>query len=124
MHPPAASHGPRPYPQDRTRQGRNGTVTRLRLTLAQASSSPTLPGASWARSSGELSRGSRSLIATSELVRRETTLLIGQRILAYFDGAESLIRSVERQIQFGLCNPADPRSVEAALFAAALDDRV
>ena len=99
-------------------------MTRLRLTLAQAFLFANLCLAAllgalvWG-----LSRGSeQSLIATSELVRRETTLLIGQRILAYFDGAESLIRSVERQIQFGLCNPADPRSVEAALFAAALDD--
>ncbi len=69
-----------------------------------------------------LFRGSeRSLLATSELGRRATSAAIGQRIEAYLDVAERVIGSFERQIQLGLCDPADPRSVEAVLFAAALD---
>jgi adenylate cyclase len=69
-----------------------------------------------------LSRASeRSVLATSELVRRATSNLIGQRIQGYLDQAEIVIGSVERQIQLGLCDPRDPKSVEATLFASALD---
>jgi adenylate cyclase len=69
-----------------------------------------------------LSRGSEeSVLATSELVRRATSAFVGERIQAYVDGAEHLIGSFERQVQLGLLDPADPRSVEAALFAAMLD---
>jgi adenylate cyclase len=69
-----------------------------------------------------LSRGSeRTVLATSERARRATSLMIGQRIQAYLDQAESIIASVERKIQIGLCDPRDPKSVEAALFAMAVD---
>src|SRR5262245_32269250 len=69
-----------------------------------------------------LSRASeRSVLATSELVRRATSAVIGERVQGYLDAAERVIASVEQQIQLGLCDPRDPRSVEAALFAVALD---
>jgi adenylate cyclase len=69
-----------------------------------------------------LFRGSeRGVLATSELLRRATSMLIVERMQAYFDGAERLVRSLERQIQLGLWDPADPKSVEAALFSAVLD---
>jgi len=67
-------------------------------------------------------RGSeQAVFATSELVRRATSALVGQRIREHLDGAERTIAAVERRIQRGLCDPADPRSVEATLFAAVLD---
>jgi adenylate cyclase len=69
-----------------------------------------------------LSRGSeRSVLATSELVRRATSSIIAQRIQVYLDGAVRIIGTIERQIQLGLFDPEDPKSVEAALFATALD---
>jgi adenylate cyclase len=66
-------------------------------------------------------RSEESVRATSEIARRATSDAIGQRIQAYLDGADHTIRSLERQIQVGLCDPADPKSVEAALYAVALD---
>jgi adenylate cyclase len=98
-------------------------VTRLRPTLAQTFVAANICLATLLGTLiYHLFRGSeRSVLATSELVRRATISIIGQRIQVYLDGAEGIIRSVERQIQLGLCDPKDPKSVEAALFAAALD---
>jgi adenylate cyclase len=99
-------------------------MTRLRPTLAQVflAASLSLAALLGAILYG-LSRGSeRSVLVTSELLRRATSAVIGQRIQTYLDGAERVIGSFERQVQLGLCDPADPRSVEAALFAAMLDN--
>ncbi len=98
-------------------------MTRWRPTLAQVFFAANL---SLAALLGALvyglSRASeQSILATSELVRRATSAIIGERVQGYLDVAERIIGSLERQIQLGLCDPADPQSVETALFAVALD---
>ena len=95
----------------------------VRPTLAQAflAANLCLVGLLGALLYGLLRGSEQSAIASSELLRRATSMLIVERVQAYFDEAERLVGSFERQIQLGLCDPADPRSVEAALFALALD---
>ena len=69
-----------------------------------------------------LLRGSeKAVLATSEVLRRATSQLIVERMQTYFDGAERLASSIESRMQLGLADPRDPRSVEAVLFAAGLD---
>ena len=63
----------------------------------------------------------QAVLATSEQLRRATSLLIVERVQAYFDAAERLVTSVEGQMRLGLADPRDPRSVEAVLFGAGLD---
>ena len=98
-------------------------MKRPRFTLAQAfvAANLCLAALLGALVYGLFLGSERSVLATSELVRRATSDVIGQRIQTYLDGAERLINSTERQIQLGLLDPRDPRSVEAALFAAAVD---
>jgi adenylate cyclase len=98
-------------------------VKRPRFTLAQVffAANVSLAALLGALVYG-LSRGSEnSVLATSELVRRANSDAIGLRIQAYLSGAELLISSTERQIQLGLVDPRDPKSVEAALFKAGID---
>ena len=69
-----------------------------------------------------LLRGSeKAVLASSEVLRRSTSQLIVERMQTYFDAAERLASSIERRMQLGLADPRDPRSVEAVLFAAGLD---
>jgi adenylate cyclase len=96
---------------------------RLRPTLAQGFfvANLSLTALLGALVYGLSSGSGKSVLALSETGRRATSAFIGERIQAYLEGAEALIGSIERQVRIGLCDPADPRSVERALFTAALD---
>ena len=70
---------------------------------------------------GLLRASEKTVLSTSEVLRRATSQLIVERMRAYFDEAERLASSIEGRMQLGLADPRDPRSVEAVLFAAGLD---
>ena len=68
-------------------------------------------------------RASReSLAATAELASRASALIIGGRVESYLDSAARAIDNLERQIQAGLCDPEDPRTLAGPLHAALLND--